>query len=322
MYHKIFQWNVLTQAYCNRNSYSEEHYTEDALDENLRRSKIMKQLVSVMTTKEMIVLHEVDYKLRALLSVEVDRRDYGMISQGHGNHRNWYMGSVILWPRLVYRLALSEYLTVSDLIKKNVKDPTPKQGWVDWALSPMIRSYQWISGSKSPPNYYKKATTRSNVLLHVLLEDVETGENVNVWGYHMPCAFREPQVMEYHANELVASVLEAKQGLHLLCMDGNFQPDNDLYERFYNFGMKSAAFCANDEEPKFTVKTNSTFGGEFEGTLDYVWFMDTKENSDNYSCEVEFPIVESLDNGEVPFLPTENIPSDHVWMNVTITTLE
>jgi hypothetical protein len=285
-----------------------------------------------MEEKHVIVLHEVDYKLRGALDVLAHQYEYGMVSQGHGYWRNWHMGSAILWPREFYKLKQSEYITVGDLIKQNVLDPTPRTGWLEgwvwWALTPITVPHRWMTNAKEPVNHYRKAVGRSNVLFHVQLmdrnaedKDVDTEDDddvVNVWAYHMPCAFREPKIMQYHANEVVRSVHNADEGWHVLCMDGNFQPYTELYNTFVEAGFTSAAFEANGEEPIWTCRSNSCWSGAFIGTLDYAWFINTGTAQNNYQWSVEFAQLDSEEEEE-HYLPTTTFPSDHLWMNVNIT---
>ena len=321
---KVFQWNVLTQAFCNWRSYPKSDYTEEALAEDGRYKKLLSRIEAAMDEDRIIVLHEVDYKLRGLLTVLAESEQYAMVSQGHGYWRNWYMGSVVLWPRWKFDLNKVKWVTVGDLVKKNVDDPTPEPGMIEWAMSPFMRGYRWVTGAKAPTNYYRKAVGRSNVLTHVQLTSKKSEETVNVWAYHMPCAFRDPPIMQYHADEIVRAVFAADEGRHVLCMDGNFKPHTPIYNTFSGTGMTSVAFAALGKEPSWTCRSNSNFGGSFEGTLDYVWFIDTTFEgaaasvSDHQPPSYGATFADLHFKEEQSYLPTETFPSDHLWMDVSI----
>lgn len=321
----IFQWNVLTQAFCNHKSYPEDDYSEEALDEETRRQKVLARIRQAMDENRIIVLHEVDYKLRGKLLVLSEEREFGMASQGHGYWRNWYMGSAILWPRKLFALRQAEFLTVGDLIKQNYMDPTPEPGLLEtialWGpirmvSTPVAAIYRWVSGTKPPVNSYRKAVGRSNVLIHIKLENRLTKQSFHVWGYHMPCAFRNTVIMEYHAAQAIDSIVDAEDGMHVLCMDGNFQPNAPIYQRFIDADFISSA-AVSGGEPEWTCRSNSCWSGEFTGTIDYVWSLDTSQGSTErvWKHAVCFPRFQDMSK---PYLPTADFPSDHLWMEVTM----
>jgi len=315
---EVFQWNVLSQAFCNRKTYDEEHYADQALDGEKRREKLSAFITEAIKVKRIIVLHEVDIVLRGHLAVLCDKHNYGFQCQGHGYWRNGYMGSAIMWPP-EYSLEGMEFIILADRIRERIKDPIPvrRPGWIEWIFSPIVSGYKWATGVKDPINYYRAAVGRTNVLLHATLQ--LRGERIHVWAYHMPCAFRALPIMDYHANELVHIIHEAEEGRHVLCMDGNFQPYTELYNTFVEAGFLSAAFAMNGDEPEWTNRSVSKWGGEFTGTLDYVWFIDTSDDTSLQTYEVEFAKLDNLEGGKAPFLPTVDFPSDHLWMDVKIT---
>jgi hypothetical protein len=312
----VFQWNILTQAFCNHYSYPKEDYPKEVLNQKHRYQMILSRIDEAMKAKSVIVLHEVDNKLRGELAVLADAADFGMVSQGHGYWRNWYMGSVIMWPREHFALKQQQHLTVGELIRDHIKNPTPKSGWIDMFMQPFVFTYHWITKTKPSVDCYQEATRRTNVLTHVKLQQRLNDNTMHIWAYHMPCAFKNPPIMQYHADEIVRAINNSEKDSHILCMDGNFKPYSELYNTFIEAGMTSAAFAAFAQEPEWTCHSNSSFGGEFTGTLDYVWHIDTS-GPDKYKYQVKFAEIDSPQD-EVPYLPTSNFPSDHLWMDVTI----
>lgn len=334
----LFQWNVLTQAFCNHKSYPEEDYTEATFDEDQRRSMVVDRIRSAMREHRIIVLHEVDIKLRGVLQTLAFNQDYGIACDGHGYWRNWHMGSAVMWPNKRYTITGDdywvnsiEYLVPGELIKANVEDPSPEppgtlMSWAYWVASPFVRGYQWTFDIKRDTRLtlgqcYQEAARRTNKLIHVTLSHGPTEENVHVWAYHMPCAFRDPAVMEYHADQLIRSVQESASAadLSLLCMDGNFQPGSECYSKFIKAGFVSAAFVADGKEPDWTCSSNS-HGNAFAGTLDYVWCLNRSQTKRTF--EVKWADVnaepQQQSQQRPPFLPTEKFPSDHLWMDVSI----
>lgn len=254
-----------------------------------------------------------------------------MVCNSHGYWRNGYMGSAVMWPLHderqndgCFSLVSLEYLVPGDRIKQIVADPTPPPSSFSSIGNWLGGMYRWISGAPKGQltlgQCYQEAVKRSNVLLHVELTD-DKGDSVHIWAYHMPCAFQNPGIMRYHADEVVRTIHEAaKSDMHLLCMDGNFQPYTELYYTFVEAGFNSTALVATRAEPKWTCSSNSIWGGTFAGTLDYVWHLDTSDCCNkNYDYQVTFADVVEDDDGRPPFLPSIDFPSDHLWMDVTIT---
>ena len=56
------------------------------------------------------------------------------------------------------------------------------------AITPLVLGYRWLTGTRAPGNHYRKAVGRSSVLIHTRLVNRETAEKIHVWGY---CAFSE-----------------------------------------------------------------------------------------------------------------------------------
>lgn len=317
--------------------YPEQDYPAEALDEERRRGMVLARIRQAMSERRLIVLHEVDIKLRGILEAEAFNGDYGIACNGHGYWRNWYMGSAVMWPRFKegcnevgYDLKSIEYLVPGDRIRSRVEDPTPPpsaglSSWMWWALTPVTSGYRWATGTKPDKTMtlgecYREAVKRSNVLIHIELGELNEDRPVHVWAYHMPCAFRNPPIMQYHADELVHTVRHAKDGVHLLCMDGNFRPYTELYNTFIEAGFTSASFAALRNEPAWTCHSKSEWGGAFTDTLDYIWHLDN-EGGVTRTFKVEFAQIDHAPDEDVPYLPCVTFPSDHLWMDFSITTM-
>jgi len=178
-----------------------------------------------------------------------------------------------------------------------------------------------------------RAQGRENVLVAVHLESREqAGQRVWVGCYHMPCAFREPQVMTLHAALAVQQVqrLAIESGSPcVVAGDWNFKPgdhqykmvttgaigrgcpaypvlaDGDRWQPRLRLPMRSAYCAAHGAEPDFT-NFAQTAGEEepFIDTLDYIFC----------SPHVEVAGAPRLPpRGDVAGpLPNASEPSDHI----------
>jgi hypothetical protein len=317
---QFFQWNVLSQAFCTNKEYSEEFYDSEIFDMDRRHNSILNTISQAINDDRIIVLHEVDHVLRGKLATLSDKSNYFFLSQGHGFFRNWYMGSVIMFPRTVYSLIESDFIHIGGMIATEINPPeNEKPSWF-WSIvnDCLIRNHTKSSEPTSNYDLYQKAVRAPNILLHVFLKPHDKFlKPFHVWAYHMPCAFNYPSVMEYHTRQVINCIDPVNQNEHehehehFLCMDGNFLPDSQPYRIFQESGFRSVFALTDAGEPEWTCSSNSNYGGPFSGTTDYIWVF---SDSVRISVLVELPEISEKSLN----LPTLTFPSDHLWMKLDI----
>ena len=321
--YKIVMWNVLTKAFAHRNDFG-DGYTDETFDEKLRARLITNKVLTAMKEYSIIVLHEVDTDLHNLLTILAVTNKYWIHGQRHGNEKNEYMGTFILFPLDKWIVEKVRTPAMGSYIKQNIVDPKIA---AQASLTMIQRVHNYLTSwwKKPEVDCYKQATYRWNTLpvvkLTSICDDDDSPTTIVVAGYHMPCAFWAPQIMTYHAQAINSYIRENfPDHPKFLCMDGNFMPDSPQYNIMQDNGWVSSAVYSNGTEPAWTTWTHSAFSKkEFKATLDYIWFADLSINHPQLHKSVmivEFP--DFANNTDKMLLPKSDFPSDHLWMSMSI----
>jgi len=281
---KLFSWNILGSKLCLEENYSAKHYQHEAFDNEKRVQIIIDKVSSKMKDDYLIVLHEVDVKINPILLELCDEYHYTMVTQGRGNLKKGNIASAIIWPYKIWSDLSINVVNISNLIRRD---------------KGIIRQE------------YAAEEIKNSYLLDVYLENQNM--KINIAAYHFPCLFRTPNLMMSHARE-VSNLLKNRESAILLCIDGNFMPTTKMYSVFIDNNFESASVISNDQEPLWTCNSNSHWGGEFRGTIDYVWL----KNIGYKSVSMNFPHLLSLPLEDLPYLPTPTFPSDHIWLDMVV----
>ena len=82
----------------------------------------------------------------------------------------------------------------------------------DWTLKPLLNLFNLQTKRSNNEDAFDQSKKRSNIMITVQLED-KSGDNFNIGTYHMPCAFRTPQVMTLHSELAVRRSMELAVGV-------------------------------------------------------------------------------------------------------------
>ena len=297
----VFSWNVLSDAYFTADDYPT--YNKFYFDSDRKREQVLKQLEEIMKSNTLIALQEVCNNVMPELVKLAVNMNYVMRDAYYGNEKSGNMGVVLMWPN-IYKV--EKYVQI--VVGQHILEETPiyRKSWWDW-----------IRRVPTPLCPIKYAKSRSNVLIAVNLIDPNTEFTFTFAVYHMPCAFWDMRIMQYHLNvveqtcrELSASrafvnsdLLDQKYSTPLiLCMDMNAKPDSTLYSYLTEKNLVSVHKFEN-KEPEFTINTHSGFSkGPFKGTIDYLWVPIGWLNG----VKTYMPVTNKL-------LPNDEFPSDHLW---------
>ena len=107
--------------------------------------------------------------------------------------------------------------------------------------------------SKGPECPFELASRRSNIQVSLHLSPPTSPESsFAISTYHMPCAFRTPQMMALHSSLSVRNLQErAKEwgaGRAVLAGDFNLKPDSGLYR------MITTGECPKDDKETYPLK--------------------------------------------------------------------
>lgn len=295
------------------------------LDPDYRFNGLLSKLDHEIDSQSIVCLQEVSHQWAGRLHTYFASKRYHFITGLYGGKFNGYMGVGVAVP-------IDKY-TLTDVNIKRIADTKvrPKKAlnafWVSWALN-ILGFFKNILGIKAAPSYWDYAYNRMNQMICVGIKCKQTQEEFYVGNYHMPCAFRTPQVMTIHCS-LAAQYLQniAKGKPYAFLGDFNIKPDSNMY-RLLTEGkiedtceempvneegdswscnvsaMRSAYKEMCGKEPDFTNYSRIKDQEPFIDTLDYIFL----------SKEWKVNAVEELphrDEVSGPF-PMKTEYSDHV----------
>ena len=195
-------------------------------------------------------------------------------------------------------------------------------------IKPLVdRSKKFAQSRKDP---WKRAADRDNLLVWLELKTLVAAGDSNcrrprdrfcVATYHMPCQFRDAEVMEIHAavasNEVMAY---SRTNRYVLAGDFNMKPTDSLYRAVVsgNFWARikrsappllSAYMTVQKREPAFTCHSQIIGVPHFRDCLDYIFY------SEGWVASEVLPIS---DTPSAPSYPSAEEPSDHVMIAATL----
>mmetsp|Transcript_42449 Transcript_42449/g.133096 ORF Transcript_42449/g.133096 Transcript_42449/m.133096 type:complete len:383 (-) Transcript_42449:128-1276(-) len=310
-----------------------------------RYSTLMSRLREDIDKRSIICLQEVSQTWEGSLHRDFAKEGYYFITQLYGKPFNNYMGVGIAVPLDRYRIDDVNLARVSD----TKRWPRPPDAVAASPLSNALGTFWSIlrfpldairggrRGRRDDRDCWDKAKYRFNVQVSVNLADAKTGEQFSVSTYHMPCMFRDPDVMTIHCALSAQHAHRVAKGLpyvlagdynikptseqyKMLVKDGDMAPDNAAYPRppahepwrpaLPEGPLRSAYLEANGEEPPFTNWAKIRDDPEFVETLDYIFLS---------------PAWKVLGVGETPTrescpgpYPNAQEPSDHVKISASL----
>ncbi|CAF1068379.1 unnamed protein product [Rotaria sp. Silwood1] len=177
---------------------------------------------------------------------------------------------------------------------------------------------------------WKTAMARANTLIY--LQVVIDSKPLCIATYHMPCLYKEPDVMAIHSSIVKDLMFQLAAGQDfILAGDFNIKPRDLCYQLLTEKGdakynlpksntyeisyrpnheqvLKSAYREKNGTEPVYTDFSHTPHSPNFCETLDYIFF--------NGSLTVE-KVLELPDHPTGESYPDETHPSDHLMIAAT-----
>ena len=314
---KIVTFNVLCPKLCHPNQFL--NYEADFLDEKKRIEKIKSFLIDWINDEYIILLQEVPISYRGNFECLFNENNYYLACSSYGNDYADNMGIAIAFPKNRFTLKDIDYIRVGSLIeKKQIYKPTGFLEKIYWRIYSTNFVKYFVKDEQAEINEtYNIATYRKNIVIVVNLLEIETDKTFTVLNYHMPCTFNNPNIQLLHIQALKKIASRSKYP-KIISGDFNITPSSDLYQYLIgnipsnnsflqdakNVFQKydSAYKFANDQEPEFTIYSNTKFGGLFKNTLDYIFLSDRQWKIINSKKYIETNTI----------MPNEICPSDHI----------
>jgi 2',5'-phosphodiesterase len=283
---------------------------------------------------------------------------YFFVCRLYGHAFNGYMGVGIAAPLIKYDVEDVHAERVADHLKMPPPPPPPDlHKWLRkrrllryYKCMPLRNALALLVGFVTSVLLFLKLTKptkedpwggilrRQNVAVAVQLYNKSAKRSFIASTYHMPCAFRDPDVMLVHSAvvlEYVQGLAKEKQVPYILAGDFNVKPHDSPYSMYLDGGIdeqcpdlpppkgnwtwapkldpvRSAYRDCLGEEPEYTNNAWVKGQAHFVETLDYVWVSD--EWNVHGVLDVAGPGSKEavLASGQ-PF-PAEEQPSDHVLL--------
>ena len=175
-------------------------------------------------------------------------------------------------------------------------------GIINYIISKIFEWMVYLKLATKPHDLWDHVAGRWNILCSVKLRHRTSDEQFWVATYHMPCAFRNPDMMLVHASlamqhtQNLAGLGGQKEGQEreklpfVLLGDFNFKPDDGMYELYMNGTLspnhpcypeiperlkwvpdvepvRSAYLEANGQEPEYTNNARVQEQDHFKETL-------------------------------------------------------
>jgi len=162
---------------------------------------------------------------------------------------NGYMGVGIAYPRNSYDLKGCEVDVLADREKWHLDGKPPPKPWWSKALGWMGSFTPKLLKSSAKPLEcpFELASRRSNVMVTLHLSPpFSPSSSFAISTYHMPCAFRTPQMMALHSSLSVRNIQQRAEqwgtSRYVLAGDFNLKPDSGLYK------MITTGQCPKDDK--------------------------------------------------------------------------
>ena len=332
---KVVQYNVLSSALSCRETYPRNYplNTEDEVNPEKRLERVIKKLQAAMDSQAttLFTLQEVSAAWCDPLGAMFYERNYQFIFSAYGKEKNGFMGVAIAFPCSITDAAPQiSSIQLTDTRQWYNCSPTPTS-----AGATTIYDHNNLAASSSS---WFHASRKENILLTAVFT-LRGGKKFTLATYHMPCAFKNRDVMVIH-SAMAFQYLQWMGYPFIFAGDFNFCPGDECYRmltsdtgappelirrmhgqptedwwrpKFSRCPVaESAQKLYRGSEPAFTCAGVVREGYDhFAGTLDYIWL-----SAGDWAVDATSKPAEG--DGSDCNLPTVNEPSDHLMITATV----
>jgi mRNA deadenylase 3'-5' endonuclease subunit Ccr4 len=220
------------------------------------------------------------------------------------------------------------YIKIGDYIRSVSKRHEKQSNLLTWGWN--LYQFALSKFIQLPSDPWKTAMDKGNTL--ICLQVVIDGKPLYIGTYHMPCLYKEPDVMAIHSSIVKDLMYQLAAGQDfILAGDFNLKPCDTAYQALTEKGytdihfpksndydisyrpnaeqvLKSAYREKNGSEPVYTDFSHTLYSPNFCATLDYIFF--------NGQLTVE-NVLELPDQPTGESYPDETHPSDHLMIAAT-----
>ncbi|CAF2027448.1 unnamed protein product [Rotaria magnacalcarata] len=297
------------------------------IDRNYRLRLIKSELQQEITqhNNTIICLQELCRTTVPLLKKFFHPHNYYLIHECYGEEFNDYMGVGIAIPNWMKPTSV-KVITVGDEIRARLSERRADSCAI-WSIFRQRSRDKSLHAASDP---WDNAMKKKNILIFIRV--MIHGIPLCIGTYHMPCLYRNPDVMMIHASMVKDLVLDLAKGQNMiLAGDYNMKPTDSYYraitERGYAYGhlpksrmyevhyqsdrnraLRSAYAEKNGTEPRFTTFSSTPNNPDFCATLDYIFF------NGRLAVDTVLPLPNHLTSKSYP---DATHPSDHLMIAAT-----
>ncbi|CAF1407238.1 unnamed protein product [Adineta steineri] len=325
---RIVSYNILVPIYADQPEYffkCQPEFLKTDYRWNLIESQLEQEIVNHENT--IICLQELSLTLFPKFELFFRRLNYSLTHSLYGQQYNDYMGVGIAIP-ISMQLKTVSIIKMGDHLKSMKKSQENT-----WNI--LLRGWNLYQSMMSKIKLYaidpwELAMGRNNTL--ICLQVIIDNKPLYIGTYHMPCMYKEPNVMAIHSSVVKDLMFELVNGQDfILAGDFNIKPRDICYKVLtekdytdYTFPksntyeisyqpntqqiLKSAYREKNGTEPAYTNYAYTQNTPNFCETLDYIFF--------NGHLTVE-NVLELPDRPSSESYPDETHPSDHLMIAAT-----
>lgn len=325
---RVVSYNILVQKFAEEPNKFIKCPTE-FLQQNHRWNLIKSNLEKEITDHEntIICLQELSLTMMPKLELFFRQMNYTFFHNLYAGSVTDYMGVGLAIPTSMQLNAL-HIIKIGDHLRSMTKAREKATSIFTWGWN----IYRSIMSKfiEYPPDPWNVAMRRSNTL--IVVDVVLHSKQICIGTYHMPCLFKQPEIMKIHSSVVKDLMFQLANGHDfILAGDFNFKPYDECYhilteinrnefklvesadfEIFYQPNrlqiLKSAYREKNGVEPVYTNFAETSSSRRFCETLDYIFF--------NGDLTVE-QVLELPDQPASESYPDETHPSDHLLIAST-----
>jgi len=248
----VRSYNVLSSHLASPGYFT--HCKAANLKSTNRLQKIFTKLDAECSANSVICLQEVSRSWAGKMHVFFEERNYQFVTGLYGHGFNGYMGVALAYPMDSFKGVKIDIDRLADCgnfpqnpdRKKKKAEKTVVGRIFDFAMGFIKAPVKLITGGGGQKGKWDSedpwavSEKRSNILISARLEPKAGGKEFLVSTYHMPCAFRTPQIMMIHSALAVKRCRELANGKdengadlpeipHALVGDWNFKPSSPMY---------------------------------------------------------------------------------------------
>jgi mRNA deadenylase 3'-5' endonuclease subunit Ccr4 len=347
---KLVTYNLLSSSLSSPSYFNK--CKPEFCDPNNRMETILQKLNTEIHDGAIICLQEVSHKFAGELHSYFSQNDYHFVTACSGNKYNGYMGVGVAVPNAKYDIEEVDITRIADTKRTPKKKPiSTMQSVYNYMMKFVEHFLRLLNAWTEKENCWNLALWRHNQMLSLRLKfkKGKTSGSFVVGTYHMPCMFRQPQVMNIHCALSAQHIQKfAKGDPYIFAGDFNIKPDSSMYQLMTTGvidkknpecpppleddasgwacsvtpPLGSAYMQANGEEPNFTnLAQVSNDLVPFCDTLDYIFLSSSDASSTGYESDWITSAVEPLPHRseiqETSF-PSEKEPSDHLLLSASL----